>query len=479
MNERSLHPLEYLDVLKRRRWWFIVTFAVCAVTGILLALLLPAVYRSGAMVAVQAPAVAPDLVSSATNLNREERLRALSQNLRSDAVLQGVVREEGLAADRPIDEVIHDLVDRIDVSLPKPITRSEGDQGLDAFEIVYRDRTAERARRIANRLANVFVEEHTRAIAERTERSAEFLAAQLRGSQERIGKLEARLRSVKELHMGKLPEQTPANLETLAAVRQQLETTSNNLRSEQDRLALIERQMQTMRQGGYAAVPGSSAAALSPQQRIAAAQRELANLRAQYTDKHPDVVNAEEELKAARAQLAVAGQQPESSRQETLSGDPLFQQLQAERNLTQLRIRGFQRSENQLQADIGRYTQRLEAAPMVEQELASTLREYSLETENYKNLTEKHSNALVQEQLTRGRGSERFSVLTPAYLPESPESPNRLRLLLVALALGLALGGAMVFGREYLDRSIRDARSLQDEFDVPVLAEIPRIHPAA
>ena len=38
---------------------------------------------------------------------------------------------------------------------------------------------------------------------------------------------------------------------------------------------------------------------------------------------------------------------------------------------------------------------------------------------------------------------------------------------------------AMVFGREYFDRSIRDAQSLQDEFDIPVLAEIPRIHDAA
>ncbi len=51
--------------------------------------------------------------------------------------------------------------------------------------------------------------------------------------------------------------------------------------------------------------------------------------------------------------------------------------------------------------------------------------------------------------------------------------------MLMALALGLALGAASAFGREFLDRSIRDARKLQDEFEVPVLAEIPRIHDAA
>jgi polysaccharide biosynthesis transport protein len=474
MNERTVHPIEYLGVLDRRKWWFIVTFAVCAVAGIALALFLPPVYRSGAMVAVATPTVS----SASGGLSREDRVRALTQQLRSDSVLDRVAREEGLTAERPIEEAKYDIVAKLDVELPKPITR-DGDQALDAFEIVYRDNTADGARRIANRLAQVFVEEHSRSRERQAEGTAEFYGGQIRASQERIAKLESKLRTVKELHMGKLPEQTQANLETLSAVRQQLETTSNNLRSEQDRMTLIERQVQSMRQGLYSAPIGSSVAAASPQQRVIVLQRDLAQARAQYTDKHPEVQHLEEELKNARAQVAAAGQQPESSRQELLSADPMFQQLIAERNLTQLRIRALQRTEGQLQADIGRYTQRLEAAPMVEQELASTQREYDFERENYKQLSERHAAALEQEQITRTRGGERFSVLSPAYMPDSPESPNRLRLLLVALALGVGLGAAMVFGREYFDRSIRDAQSLQDEFDVQVLAEIPRIHDAA
>ena len=38
------------------------------------------------------------------------------------------------------------------------------------------------------------------------------------------------------------------------------------------------------------------------------------------------------------------------------------------------------------------------------------------------------------------------------------------------------LGAAAVVGREFLDRSVHDARALQTEFEVPVLGEIPRIH---
>ena len=49
----------------------------------------------------------------------------------------------------------------------------------------------------------------------------------------------------------------------------------------------------------------------------------------------------------------------------------------------------------------------------------------------------------------------------------------------MALALGLFLGVGLSMGREYLDWSVRDARGLEDEFDVPVLAEIPRIRRVA
>ena len=158
--------------------------------------------------------------------------------------------------------------------------------------------------------------------------------------------------------------------------------------------------------------------------------------------------------------------------------DPAYQAAIADLNQTQIRINSLRRTQSQLQGDITRYQARIEAAPMVEQQLASLTREYDLERENHKQLTERHQAALVQEQIARSRGGERFSVLYGAYLPDSPESPNRLRIMLMAIAAGLALGVGLAFAREFLDRSVRDTRALQADFDVPVLAEIPRIHTA-
>jgi succinoglycan biosynthesis transport protein ExoP len=477
MNERTTHPLEYLAMLRRHTAWIVSIFILCVTIGVALALFLPTTYMSGATIAVESPAVSPDLVAGRAQLDRDERLRAVTQQLKSPTVLARVAREEQLLADRPIEQVTADLLGRIDVLVQKGLAK-DGQQELNAFDIVYRDATAERAQRIANRLANVFVDEHSKSREQQAETSAEFLAQQLRRSQERMAELEGRLRGAKEQHMGKLPEQALANLQTVSGMRQQLASTSSSLRSEQDRLSLLERQLQSMKQGVAGVAPVGPAGPSTPQQRVIQLQGELAVARTKYKPTHPEIQWLEQELQMARKEAADLRQQPESARQELLLADPAYQQVMAERSLTQLRIRSLQQTENQLQSDIMKYQQRIEASPMVEQQLVSLTREYDLERENNKQLTERHQSAVMQEQIARARGGERFSVLYGAYLPDSPESPNRLRIILMAIAAGLALGIGAAFAREFLDRSVRDARSLQASFDVPVLAEIPRIHSA-
>ena len=477
MNERTTHPLEYLTMLRRHTAWIIGIFVVCVLAGAALALWLPATYRSGATIAVQSPAMSPDLVPARAELNREERLRAVTQQLRSPAVLTRVAREEQLLGERPVEEVTADLLRRIDVDVQKGLAR-DGQQELNAFDIVYRDATAERAQRIADRLANVFVDEHSKSRELQAEGTAEFLAQQLQRSQERISELETRLRAAKEEHMGKLPEQAAANLQTVSGMRSQLDSTSTSLRAEQDRLSLIDREIQAMKQGAVGALPSAPGGPSTPQQRVVQLQGELAVARTKYKPTHPEIQWLEQELQMARKEAADLRQQPESTRQELLAGNPAYQQALADREMTQLRIRTLRQTMDQLQRDIPKYQQRIEAAPMVEQQLVSLNREYELERENNKQLSERHQSAVVQEQIARSRGGERFSVLYGAYLPDGPESPNRVRIMLMAIAAGLVLGIGAAFAREYLDRSVRDARTLQDDFDVPVLGEIPRIHTA-
>ena len=115
---------------------------------------------------------------------------------------------------------------------------------------------------------------------------------------------------------------------------------------------------------------------------------------------------------------------------------------------------------------------------MVEQQLQALTREYELEKQQYNDLSNKHQAAVLAEDLERKRGGEQFTVLYPASYPLAPSKPDRGRIMLMSIVLGLVLGAGSALGREYLDPAVHDARALED-LDIPVLAEIPHIDRAA
>ena len=471
MEEPRVHLFDYFAVLKRRRRWLIVPIVAGIVAGAALALVLPREYQSSTTLAVTSPSLSSDLVKS-TPADLAERLRAISHELLSRPVLERVARGEGLSGDA-MDRAIGSIRSRASVSLPKTLasgTRS----GPDTFLVTYVGRTPEETERVTNRLATAFIEEHSKLRETRAEDTSAFLAAQLDQSRERLKIIEERLRKMKEAYMGRLPEQTQANLQMVGGLRQHQENTAMSLRSEQDRLAMLERQIEAMKQGASEGpLPRGSAA--TAQQRILTLRQQLDEASSTFTDKHPEVQRLKGELATAEAQAKAESARPAAERQPALNADPTYRQLLAERETSRLRIRDHERSNARAGAEIGRYQSRVDTAPMIEQQLSSVNREYDFEKQQYTSLAERHQSAVLAEDLERRRAGEQFTVLYPAFRPTRPSSPNVPRVLLLSVFAGIALAGLLALGREYLDRSVYDSRALQQEFELPVLAEIPRI----
>ena len=178
--------------------------------------------------------------------------------------------------------------------MPQPIGRSGAARdGIESFRLGYVDASPERAQRIANRLATVFVEENSKTKTQQAENTSEVLAQQLRGSQERLARLQEQLRIKKQANMGRLPDQMNANVQMVNGLRQQHESLSLQLRTEQDRLSMVEGQLEQMKQGaGGTGMTSSGAAAIqAAQTRINELQRQLTPVPATgYTDQHPDII---------------------------------------------------------------------------------------------------------------------------------------------------------------------------------------------
>jgi succinoglycan biosynthesis transport protein ExoP len=475
-----LHALDYLNVFSRRKWWLIVPIVTSIIVGLVLVRVLPKEYRSTATLAVAAPVVSPNLVNQATQLDNQERMRAMSQQLLTAPILSRVAQEEGLGSATD-ERLIGRLRSSITIGVPDPVAQVNEPRRLDSFLVSYDDQDPRLAQRIANRIVTVFVDENSKRRAANAEGTSAFLDTELKASQQRLADLEARLRASKESFMGQLPEQTPANLSTLSGLRQQMEANATSLRGEQDRLSMIERQIEAVRQGSSDVVllqgPNGAAQAQTAETRVIVLQRELADARAMYTSRHPEVQRLEEDLKNARLDAQAERSKPASDRQAQLALDPTFRQLTADREMARLRIRDLQRSEGDLQRQIATYQARVESAPRVEQQLASVQRDYDLERQQYSELSSKLHAATIAENVERNRSGEQFTVLYPATFPAEPTKPVPWRVMLISIVAGICLGAGATLGREYLDRSVHDARDLRDEFQLPVLGEVTRIQP--
>jgi polysaccharide biosynthesis transport protein len=469
-------PLDYLSIIRRRRWIWLTPILASVLVGLLLVKYLPREYRSSTTIGVTAALVSPNLIYQTTPFDNQERMRAIQQQLLSVPILARVARAEG-ASESQVTRRMAQLRNGISITVPEPVAATNEPRRLDTFVINYSDSQPDSAQRIANRLASVFVEENSKVRTERANDTTAFIDAQLAASQTRVTELEARLRRSKEAYIGQLPEQTQANLQTLAGLRQQLVANATAARSERDRLAVIERQIDAIDRntvdepGGYR--PADSV--LSAEARVSTLERDLAAAQAVYTDKHPDVQRLKEELALARRDAQNVRQQPAADRLARLERNPSYQGLVGEREISKKRIQDFDRDSQDTQQLIRAYQARVEASPMVEQQLTGIERDVALERQSYADLSAKQRAATISASVERDRSGERFSVLEPATFPSEPIKPVPLRIMLGSLLAGLCLGAALTLGREYLDTSVRDERDIRDALELPVLGSINHI----
>jgi polysaccharide biosynthesis transport protein len=110
---------------------------------------------------------------------------------------------------------------------------------------------------------------------------------------------------------------------------------------------------------------------------------------------------------------------------------------------------------------------------------AITMQRLQSEVDSYKkfyDLFVSHSqNAAINQSAIKVEAEAKYTVIKPATLPLSPDSPKRLRILGMGLALGLALGFGAIMVVELLDDSFKKVEDVTEYLRLPVIGTIPRM----
>ena len=110
------------------------------------------------------------------------------------------------------------------------------------------------------------------------------------------------------------------------------------------------------------------------------------------------------------------------------------------------------------------------------------LRRLQDEVDRYRSLVANIQERRITDDLRRNAQeasvSSRVKIIEPPAVPLTPASPNRMRILLLALLAGPLLGLGAVVIAEYMDSSLRSVEEIEAELGLPVLGTIPRLEGA-
>ncbi len=481
---QELKLKDYLQIALYRRWWIILSVIASFIASAVVAYRLPDIYRAETTILVDSSQVPYNYVAPIVTTDIAARLTTLQQQVLSPTRLKKLVEAEGLypAANpqRAEDEIIRGVQSSIAVEVVNP-----GGGRMGAFRIAYSSNKREETARIANRLAQMFIEENLKAREAQTSGTAQFLEDQLKETKRELDATDAELRAVKSRNILDLPESKPYHMEALANLRGQVQNIQDKISQDQRDKGLLQSMLLTggnapsidVGSDGMVATNG-----LSPEEsQLQKLETKLSELRTRYGRAHPEVRKTQSEIDRLRKVLEAA---PMKSPKETASQKPAIQPdtarprnpvLEAQIEKLDEEIKELSSQLVPLQKQMEFHTQKLAEEPVFEQRISLLTQDNDSLKKQYASLLDKKQAAEMSYALEVRQKAEKFVVLDAAQIPSKPASPNRPLISLAGLIGGLLLGVALAASVEINDESVRSEAEATRLLGKPVLSGVPQL----
>ncbi len=471
-------PEDFLDIAKRRKWLIVVPFLLVAFGAAVVAHRTPNQYRSETLILVVPQRISESYVRSTVTSRIEDRLQSISQQILSRTRLEQIILEFHLYVDARRAGAMENIVD----SMRKQIN-VETVKG-DAFRVSYVSGDPQAAMKVTNRLASLFIEENLRDRAVLAEDTNQFLESQLQNARERLAEREKKVEEYRRRYSGELPSQVESNLQVIQNTQLQVQALVQSIDRDRDRRLVLERSIAEAASNPRIDVaPAIEAAPVSRRVTLAAqldaARTDLQALEARLKPEHPDVGAARRRVRDLEAKLAADPAPPAAPVARPSSApspaQPRLRALEGEMQNLDRQISAKTAEETRLRGVMAMYQAHVEAAPTRESEMIEITRDYNTLQQVYANLLTKGEDSKVAANLERRQNGEQFRILDPARVPESPFSPDRVRINVMGALGGLALGLGLAALLEYRDTSLRTDEDVVTSISLPVLAMIPLI----
>lgn len=500
------------DEIKRswssRGFGLLLAWTLAATTAIV-ALVLPDRYSARAQIYVNTDTLLrPLLKGLAIDTNPEQQVGLLQKTLLTDTNLSKVLLQ--------LDDDLK-VASRSDLAGAIEGLRSQiriDGIGNQLFSISYEGPAPERARQVVQSLLTIFIESNLGQSRTDMQAARDFVDQQIAQYETQLREADQKLAQFRAEHVGVLGQDGFAA--RLEAARTAYEVASVELQAAREMRATLEQRLNRTEAFLQADTPPPQIVVgdqliVSAIDRINTLRAQLQALRLRYTDDHPDVIAARDELAAlvqqysdqgatavARAPKAATTAAVPATRGQYVTADasngtavkiasdasggrklptattpnPEYAELQVQ--LLKAKFTATEAEQKVARAKAALTSLQAEArvAPPVEAELADLTRGYEVMKKNYEALLGRRESARLSQAADTSVDVVQFRVVEPPVTPANPSGPNRNIFLLFGTMLALAGGGFGAFVRGTFQDAVISSRDLQSTFGLPVVATI-------
>ncbi|MBI5709105.1 MAG: hypothetical protein HZC42_02210 [Candidatus Eisenbacteria bacterium] len=451
---------QVLRVMMRRKWLVLLPWAVALAAGVALAFLLKPIYFSTVTLMLERPRALGGALGGMVGggINADQQADVMRQQIGSTPFLRSVVtatgikgepavrawalraakRYPGLAPDAEVEAFLTDYL-RSAIS----VRRDKG----DVFEVTVGDYEPERARRLADAVANQFVSASKASQLEMVRATQAFSIEQQEIYRRKLEESEGRLEAATRTALGSgAALVTQANL---PRARGLLDQANLEVEEQRQKVAALKAQL--------AGRARENDPQLLSSPRVSTLTAELAELERQYS---AALLNEGGGDNGAGARLLITrkftGLESELAQNAALAlpaASADARDLLVRYRLAQADLEARQAGREYFSAQLGGYQRQVALSPDRELEIQRLRQEVENNRALYNSFVQQSAAAQITEAFENARVGGRFAVLEPAVRPTAPGKPNRPVLILLAFVLGGIIGVGTVLVVEKQDES--------------------------
>lgn len=467
MAELTAVILTFLKAIGKYRWHAVLISWIVAVVGWVVVFSLPNDYQASARVYVDTQSILKPLLSNMTALpNIDQQVMFMRRTLISRPNVERVIRMVDLDVkaknQSEHEKIVDDLMDKIKIA---------GTERDDIYTITYNSPNPKLGKDIVQSLLTIFVEGSFGGKKQDSEKAVQFIDDQIKSYEEKLGAAENRLKEFKVKHLGLLPSQGDAS--------SKLSETNEALTQARMELAEAEQARNAIKLQIAGDAPAPVTDAVDPTDadpeldaRISALNKNLDQLRLQYTEAHPDIVAAKRLLADLEKQKREEVKKRKKTTDLGANFSPMLQQLNVQLSVAEARVASLKARVDMISSRLEGMRSQLTNAPEVEAELAQLNRDYQINHENYQKLVERRESAKLSGDLSSATDMLTFRVIDPPSVPLLPSGPNRVRLFSIVFGVALAAGLATALLMSQVRPTFLSQASLREVTGMPILGTV-------